>query len=449
MKIYSLNGNLFGPNTNEGIVNTVERLRGFQNRPLYEVISIKSSLATLLNGDEISLEYLLEHNVYITNSSFFESDAINNFNNFIERESLLFLDSHPIVKNENLDIASNYPLLLRDYYNFSCFDMVREKQNNLLNGGPESDVGELVFFGGRKYLSFNDVQYLDPQTIFSKNGSPIPFAQDFFSEKNIRDYNNIENKKIDMPVLYLNWSSAHNYNIFMHELVLAAINFKGHYSDIKLFLGPQSHKIEILEAAGFTRDDFILATEPVHLTSVIFPLRKLNLKYLGADFVRMYGELKRSLGGRGSHNKNSLIYLDRKPVASNTGSNRFIINQNELNHLLKKLTIVTQYCEDLTLQEKYSALSNINLLVTPVGANLVNVGLSSNINTIVLIISPVWMIFKWYWYYFMKFTHPESTIILFEEIDVVDNSLSKDPFNKPYNINIDRLEAVLVKIISE
>jgi hypothetical protein len=142
---------------------------------------------------------------------------------------------------------------------------------------------------------------------------------------------------------------------------------------------------------------------------------------------------------------NKYIYINRENNLA--GSNRYIINNTDIiNYLNKKIEIIT--FEKMSLEEKFLSTLNSTIVISPMGANLVNFFYSNN-DKIKLFILLVPQVNKHY----IQFNLQQLTelgkidpkIIKIIYCNVTINNLSKDSVNNPYTVNINELD----KLISE
>jgi len=139
------------------------------------------------------------------------------------------------------------------------------------------------------------------------------------------------------------------------------------------------------------------------------------------------------------------IYINRENNLA--GSNRYINNNTDvINYVNKKFEIIT--FEKMSLEEKFLSTLNSTIVISPMGANLVNFFYSNN-DKIKLFILLVPQVNKDY----IRFNLQQLTelgkidpkIIKIIYCDVTINNLCNDPTNNPYTVNINELN----KIISE
>ena len=246
------------------------------------------------------------------------------------------------------------------------------------------------------------------------------------------------------PVIYLCHPFSANYNIFLHETLPCVAALSTLPPEVKVYVRNDAFRLDFLRRLGVPPERIVLASgRPTLLRYVLHPLRRLNLKYLGPKLFKTYDRITASLRAESAPARKGLVYLDRKKAKINTGANRFILNDEEVSAALAAAGARQVYLEDSNLAQKYDILSNSGTVVTPIGANLVNVALAENIGRIILICSPAWGHFAHYWRCLLQRRHPAARIIMFRDCVVEDNGLSADPFNKPYRVDATALRRVL------
>lgn len=441
MRVFALNGNLFGPGTGGTPADAMQALRHNYLRPVFEITRSEGGVVTTVDGTQVAFQTLVDEWAFVTPASAHQYWMAERPPNFIPRESFVFVDAHPGGRITTLNIATNYAILLNDYQGLDVFNL-REFRPVL--GLGELRHGDMWTEEGHTLLCYEDVLFRQASLPLAKDGRALEHSLDFFALNVVRDVEMIDAPVVEEPVLYLNWGSSANYNIFIHELAIEALRLHRLPPNTKVMIGREGYKTEVMDALGIPRNRLLIATEPVRLRRVYLPVRKLNLKYVGPMLIDAYQRMRTSLRNGANLSPGRKIHLSRKVVAANTGANRFILNQAELDASLQAGGFENVFGEGLTLKQKYEAISCAEVVVSPIGANLVNIGLADDIKKIILLTSPVWHHFKWYWYSLLKMLHPQAEIVLFEDCVVEDNGASHDPFNKPFRVDI----AALAKTIS-
>jgi hypothetical protein len=75
-------------------------------------------------------------------------------------------------------------------------------------------------------------------------------------------------------------------------------------------------------------------------------------------------------------NENKLIYVNRLNTLS--GFNRYIYNNDNVIEFINKLKFLTVTFENMTIEEKFHSTLNSKIVISPIGANLVNFFFSKN-----------------------------------------------------------------------
>jgi capsular polysaccharide biosynthesis protein len=142
------------------------------------------------------------------------------------------------------------------------------------------------------------------------------------------------------------------------------------------------------------------------------------------------------------------IYINRENNLS--GYNRYIINNTDvINYVNKKFEIIS--FEKMSLEEKFLSTLNSTIVISPIGANLVNFLFSNNDN-IKLFILLIPEVDKGYidfnLLHLTELGKIDRKIIKMVHCCVKNNNLSKDPTNNPYIININEIDQIISEYIA-
>jgi hypothetical protein len=260
-----------------------------------------------------------------------------------------------------------------------------------------------------------------------------------------------ESESIDR-IIYLSHPWSWNYQIYLFETVFSAIPLISLQDQGYSFMvRPDHFRIEALRMIGIREENIISINRPeIKLLNTIVPTRKFNLEYLGSDFVDYIQAIRDRIASLSKEQSlapriSSCVYLGRrKDPEKSSGKNRFILNESEFETLLDRYSARRVFAEDyVSISEKVNSLRGSSVVITTIGANLVNVLLSGGISTIIVIASPLWGHARHYWRNLFALVHPAVNYIeylqCFPEID----GSSQDPINYPYLIDLDGLESIL------
>ncbi|CAA0327627.1 hypothetical protein ALT785_390008 [Alteromonas infernus] len=137
----------------------------------------------------------------------------------------------------------------------------------------------------------------------------------------------------------------------------------------------------------------------------------------------------------------SHVYIGRKQSVQNAGNGRFCINEEQLQLRIADYGYSTASFDGLTLQEKSKLISNAQIVISPVGANVMNLIFAQNAERIILFThnkafpNPNWFV------KLLKACCPKlKQVVLFDGIDIVDNDKS---VNVPYKVDVLELSILL------
>jgi capsular polysaccharide biosynthesis protein len=137
------------------------------------------------------------------------------------------------------------------------------------------------------------------------------------------------------------------------------------------------------------------------------------------------------------------IYINRSNNLA--GSNRFIINNSDvINYVNKKFEIIT--FEQMSLEQKFLSTLNSTIVISPIGANLVNFFFSKS-DTIKLFILLIPKGDKGFEdmniTQLIKLGNINPKIIKNLYCDVFINDVPSSLVNNPYIVNIDELDKII------
>lgn len=450
--IFSFNANAFGPGTNslpgDMLESALDMFRRTGIRTAAFASRVDPGSLTTQDGLRMDLQAVTQHRHlhFVFPSSRLAVDAVRAMPVLADRamslESATLTDRFDGREESQSTIVTNFPILRNDWRRSKVFSTHNlEMRDNVREPG---DYAARV--GSELYVSSANVLFLSPAQPLYQNGGLLLASAEPFGDWADTAAMPPSVRAIDDPVLYMSHPFSGNFNIFFHETILAVLELDLLPPNTKVLVRTDPFRIDAMRRLGVPQHRILSAgPEPLLLRQVLIPQRRLNLKYVGARLDEMYKRLTASLRSeRGPlRHAGRLVYLDRRTSPRNTGANRFVINEQEVTEGLARRGAVTVYLEDYNLVEKSEILSGADTIVTAIGANLVNVALSDNIRRIVLIATPLWGHFVHYWKSVLQMRHPHIDVVVFADCEVEDNGLSKDPFNKPYRIQVDRLLAMV------
>lgn len=132
-------------------------------------------------------------------------------------------------------------------------------------------------------------------------------------------------------------------------------------------------------------------------------------------------------------------FLYRQPLPEHIGAGRAILNQDAVDDVLRKHDVETFFLEKMTFRQKSYALSKYNYVLSPIGANLVNLILSHRDTLLCVLEHPQFVGGPWFAELFarMGFTQPARVL----NITRLDDAPL--PINSPYFVETDLLDQSL------
>lgn len=211
--------------------------------------------------------------------------------------------------------------------------------------------------------------------------------------------------------------------------------------------------VEVLGKVGrfrFVKDgEVILRDGPLHFLSpvatnfnplsdfVIESLRQFS-KQVAAKALPIKASLKKP---------SPLLFLGRRDGdPRNQGRGRSIVNKAEVDHVLDRFGGDQVSLEGLTYAEKVSVLSDRHCIVTPIGANLMNVAIAQNISTVIVLCHRVFGAASEQWFETLlkKSVSGIERIIFFKPVEMVGEDR-----HCPYRVNVDALADLIGSAIEK
>lgn len=226
---------------------------------------------------------------------------------------------------------------------------------------------------------------------------------------NILEYDSLKNnlinstsEKIDKVFLLY----AFHYQIslchFLSQCIPKLVDFKN-LNDPQILLGIPEHTynnftIDILNYYGILKDSiFLFKDDTVYNINQLYYVKHYHQWDINDSKLEIFTTLRNNLNINNSDNDKSYrkIYLKRDGKISSTnnevGIMRKILNEDLLIETLKKHNFEIITLGDKNLEEKKKLLENCDILITQLGANLLNL-IFSNLPNKILILSNEYLI---------------------------------------------------------
>jgi hypothetical protein len=269
---------------------------------------------------------------------------------------------------------------------------------------------------------------------------------------------NVSFKNVDTPVFFSLYDWCRNYHINYIEIlpsILYYIELLKTNNNLYYLCNKNYRKLyeRIFNILNLNTCLIMEVTENLFLNKVYVSYfsnkyyngcKELSDKhYIISDIIRNH--FQNNIRDKNDVN-NKFVYVNRKIIPTNSGNNRFIINNNELTEYLNNKQFQTIEFEDMTMDEKFLSISNATIIISPIGANLVNFFFSKN-DTIKLFILLVPKLTNGYLdfnlFQLKELGRIKPEIIKVVHCDLFVNNLSKDPSNNPYLVKIEDIDSIL------
>ncbi|MBT8637307.1 glycosyltransferase family 61 protein [Polynucleobacter paneuropaeus] len=209
--------------------------------------------------------------------------------------------------------------------------------------------------------------------------------------------------------------------------------------------------IRDLCSSVFPNNDFLFLSESqyINYSGPLFTVESIfrNFSDLPKYLVKSLKFLRESIAINAPHQlieekKSDFFYLGRLDLPSNVGNTRICNNSNAVNSLLEKYRFNFFSMEGLTFFQKYEILKGKRKILSPIGANLINLILAEDGANICVIGHPQLNQYSWF-ERLLKYVNPTLGLSLFDNVQVVGDLKE----NAPYLVDIDKLDNLLVNFI--
>lgn len=237
--------------------------------------------------------------------------------------------------------------------------------------------------------------------------------QHFLVETLPKLYFLIQNYHVDIPIILSNSS-------FIIDIVNIA------FPNVKFIFVDNEHFVEIKTAALFVTP-FSRNLDGFHPYTV------------GA--LRFFSDLiiERCSDSLASPEK---LFINRKRDKNNTGHGRVMLNQDSVVETLNDYDFSEVAFEGLTFVEKAASLKNATSVITPIGANIMNLIFARNLTDVIIIShATAFPGAGWFRTLIEVFNPNANNVTIFEDV-TVSAEHEKDG-NVPYEVNTESLKRVL------
>jgi capsular polysaccharide biosynthesis protein len=298
--------------------------------------------------------------------------------------------------------------------------------------------------------------------LIDQSGNPIKCFPNYFINQCNHFYKDIDFessfKNLETPVFFSLYDWSRNYHINYIE-ILPSIFFYIELlkTDNNLYyICDKNYSVfyeKIFDIFNLNKSLILCITENLFLNKVYVSnfsnkyyngCKQLSDKhYMISNIIRNYFQNNLKDNNIVS---NKFIYINRKITPKNSGNNRFIINNSELTEYLINKQFQTIEFEEMTLDKKFLSIANSKIVISPIGANLVNFFFSINdsIKLFILLAPKIkngYVDFNLFQLKELGEIKPEIVKIVY--CDVVINNVSKDPSNNPYLVKIEEIDSIL------
>jgi capsular polysaccharide biosynthesis protein len=168
--------------------------------------------------------------------------------------------------------------------------------------------------------------------------------------------------------------------------------------------------------------------------------------------IYIYKLIRNNININENNENNRLVYLKRDGVPnkdygnSETGLLRKIINEEELISYLKKLNFEIISLGDKSITEKYNLLKDSKVIISPLGANCLNLIFSNCPNHLIILSNDTNFGYDYYVNILETLTNKKVNSILIKS-NVIYNNDILNRWNGSFNVDLNKLNSILLKLI--
>lgn len=280
------------------------------------------------------------------------------------------------------------------------------------------------------------------------------FLCDIFVDKNDLNENLQKCKEIivDNGFLFYSFSYQISFAHYMTQTVPKLYEYINTYSDYKLLIPRKSYNNlckDILHILNINNENiYILEDKNIYIidkfvTSNIYDAPPDNFT---CNHLWIYEKIRIPLHIAANNNPYKKIYLKRDGIInsdfgnSETGLNRQIINENELIDNLIKMNFQIIHLGDKYISEKKAILENSKIIITPLGANCLNLIFSNAPKNMIILSNNNNFGYKYYTSLCEKLNN-EKINCKFIQYNTIYNDDNKNKWNGTFRVNIDEIIA--------
>lgn len=278
------------------------------------------------------------------------------------------------------------------------------------------------------------------------------FLCDIFLDKNELNEKLEKCKEIvvEKGFLFYSFSYQISFAHYMTQTVPKLYEYINTYSDYKLLIPKKSYNNlckDILDKLNINNENiYILEDKNIYIidtfaTSNIYNAPPDNFT---RNHLWVYEKIRRPLQFVSNNNPYKKIYLKRDGISNNdfgnseTGINRQIINENELIDNLIKMNFQIIHLGDKYISEKKTILENSKIIITPLGANCLNL-IFSNAPKNIIILGNHNLFGYEYYTSLCETLNNEKINHKFLKYNSVKNNDNKNQWNGAFRVNIDEI----------
>jgi len=311
-------------------------------------------------------------------------------------------------------------------------------------------------------ILYNDCKYIaEKMLIYDSSNNYIVNFSDGYLKKAIEDNQKIVVSKpfetLNEPIFFIHYKWCYNYqhnylealpNVYYYIELKKTIkdlyitcpgNLKDVYADVFKMLNLDINYIKVIETNYNFKKLYISKFKPNWFSDD-------NKSLFISNVIR--DNLSEKNKDKINKNCDKCIYVNRRNDLA--GKNRFIVNNDNVIDCVKNTFEIITF-EDMTIEQKFLSTLNSKIVISPIGANLVNFYFSNNdaIKLFILLVPHSDKSPKYKGFYdcnlklLISLGKINPTIIKTLYCEVTHNNLSHDEVNNPYTVNIDELDKII------
>lgn len=253
--------------------------------------------------------------------------------------------------------------------------------------------------------------------------------------------------KVDIESGYLLYSFRYqiSFGHFMTQTIPKLTEYMNHYKHLKLLIPKHHYDLitqNILETLNLIPNVYLLNEKTLYNIKTF----QVSQRYeappgnLHCDHLWIYNQIRNNLIIDNELGFSKYIYLKRDNVSSDIGIYRQILNENDLIENLEKIGFETITLGNKSIYDKNKLLNNTKILITPIGANVMNLLFSNLPHNIIFLSNDLCYIYDNYIINLIQTLNKKNNnSIIFKYKSNIEKVDPLNSMNAPYFVDIQQI----------